>query len=722
MPIDSDLMQQLLETFRIQLEERLQVLSECLITLEQGVDEAKKELLLNDMFRAAHNIKGASRGVGLEVTSELSHALETLFSVLRRGGVTVEPEMIDLCLGAVDALRISVQHDAGGDSGSVGELLTRLAAAAEGRMIPASEPVVAPVMTGSDSIRLPVERLDRIAGLADELQLSKIRVDDHHQAARHLTELGRRLSRFWGHFLEGADAAIGSGLERHMLSEGTDLVMEIGQIGEALSSGLRATVGQLRPLAITMRDDVRSLRMLPAENILRPLERTVRDIARTKQKEVRFHLKNAHVEMDRAVLDLLRDPLVHLLRNAVDHGIEPAAERQAAGKPKEGSVTVDLVREGGVVVLTVEDDGAGVSLERVRQRIIQKKLASAEEVAQMDRQTLVDYLFRPGFSTRQQADEISGRGVGLDVVRMNLQAINGQVTVDFSPTSGTRFTLTVPLTLAADQGLLVGCAGQVLAIPSQYVLRILHLNPEQIIDLEGRQAINLEDDTIPIRNLAGVLSMHEEARAYREHLDVVVVNYGWSRMALLVDYVWGDREMVIKPLSPPLSNLRHIAGGTLGREGDVILVLNVADLLSSESHVSSNGGIATEAPKAQQRPAARILVVDDSITTRTLEMSILESHGYRVQAVVDGRAALERLRLETFDLVITDVEMPGINGFELTRSIRQDLGLTELPVVIVTSLGSDEDRRKGVEVRADAYIVKSDFETRELLDVVAQLT
>ncbi|MDP2786778.1 MAG: hybrid sensor histidine kinase/response regulator [Pseudomonadota bacterium] len=734
--IDPRLMQQLLQTFRAQLEERLQAIVDGLLALEQGAVEAARTQLLDAMFRAAHNIKGAARGVGLEQAAEFAHALEDLFSALKREAVTHQPGLVELCLAAVDGLRHLVEAEAAGKSVSEAslDLLQRLRAVAAGGNLPPAD-VAAPATTLlrplPDTIRLPVARLDRIADLAEELQASKIRVDDHYQMSRQQHDLAQRLKHVWEQLnpqrqIRNPQSEIRNrqnpqseiSQDRHLLIEASDLILEIERLAETLQRGLRATLAQVRPLTSSLREDVRDLRMVPAESVLKPLVLTVRELARGLGKRAELVLEGERLEIDRAILDALRDPLIHLLRNAVDHGIEAPAQRRLLGKTEIGLITLRLERDGHSVMITVSDDGAGVDTPRVRNRIRTLGLASEEEVAAMSTRALLDYLFRPGFSTRSEVSEVSGRGVGLDVVQVNLQALGGRIAVETELNGGCRFQLTLPLTLASDHGLLVRAAGQDYALPSLYVQRILELTPAQILDVSGSQAVLVDAAPVPLRDLASLLGQRTTADDYAELISVVVIRRGWQRVALRVDHVLGEREMVVKPLAPPLCAVHHIAGGTLGRDGDILLVLAVGDLLASA--LGASGRVVSH-NNDEARPVPRILVADDSITTRTLEQSILENAGYRVQVVADGAQAWEALHSGSFDLLITDVEMPELDGFELTRRIRADPKLADLPVIIVTSLGSEEHRRLGLEVRADAYVVKSSFETRELLEVVQQL-
>ncbi len=728
--LDPAIIRQLLETFRVQMEERLQTITSDLLALERHDEPGARAPLLESMFRAAHNIKGAARGVGLEASAELAHAIEDLFAAWKRGERGVEPGAVDACLRALDALRSMVETEALGSGldHSVDTLRDELHALAQG--LPAEPstppsapaPAPAPPAIAGDSIRLPVERLDRIADLSEEIQIAKIRLDDHHAGIRHLRDEASQLRKMLERLLVPAAArpAQSAGFSRDRLSDALDRVLDLERHAQNQYEGLGTTVALLRPAAGSLRDNARALRMVPAATVLTPLTRSVRDLARELGKEASLALVGEQIEMDRAILQALRDPLMHLLRNANDHGIEPPGVRRAGGKPESGRITVTLAREGGSVHITVADDGAGIDPDRVKEQARNRGIASPEEIDAMDRTAAFDLVFRPGFSTREEVGVVSGRGVGLDVVRVNLQALQGRATVDSTPGKGTRFHLDLPLTLAGEHGLLVAAGGRQFAIPSQYVSRLLELLPDEISDLEATQVVHVGKDAIPLRDLGQLLRLGDmSAPSEGEPIRVVIVHRGWKRMALRVENVLGEREMVVKPLAPPLARTRFFAGGTMGREGNTILVLEVADLIAA-MEAGSSAPLAIKRARAAE-PGRHILVVDDSITTRTLEESILSSAGFRVTTAADAEGAWELLRRESFDLVITDIEMPGMNGFELTRRIKTEERLAQVPVIIVTSLAREEDRRLGLEVRADAYIVKSSFESRELLETIGQL-
>lgn len=738
--IDPALMQQLLETFRIQLEERLQTISEGLLNLEKGLGPEQQEQTLDEMFRAAHNIKGASRGIGLEKTADLSHRLESLFATLKRGEVDLQSAIISVCLQGLDMLRalLDIEGKGGQPSADYDDLIQHLQMACDGNLIAPPTPelnktatqttdnstanTASNISASADSIRLPVQRLDRIAALANEMQIVRLRLEQHQHEGQQVADLSRRLRRYWAQMMEKSTFSRSNDLSRNstrrLFAEGADLVLELEELCQSIELGVKASHNLFKPLASNLRDDVHELRLISADTLLKPLERVVRDVAQTENKQVDFILEGAQLEMDRAVLEKIRDPLIHLLRNAVDHGIESPETRVLAGKAQEGRIVLSLVREGNSVKLSIQDDGGGIDHEAVSQRARELELVSNEELQEMPESELLDFIFRPGFSSRTEVSEVSGRGVGLDVVRSNLQMLNGRVSVSTEKGKGSCFHLTIPLTMASEHGLFVRCANQTFAIPAQYIKRILDITSEDIIHVESQQAVLVDDKPVILQNLSKFLHLPDMKESPGEYYQVVIIHSSWRQMGLVVNHIIGEQEMVIKTLSPPLDDIAHISGGTMGNDGEVVLVLDAYSLLSQR-------GLAVPIPTvkevAQNKAAAKILVVDDSITTRTLEVSILKRQGYQVQAVINAEEALEKLQTEHFDLLISDVEMPGMNGFELTHQVRTHLGLTKLPVIIVTSLASEADRRRGLEVKADAYIVKSEFESSQLLNTVAQL-
>ncbi|WP_077036122.1 response regulator [Pelomonas sp. KK5] len=749
MALNSDFMALMLETFSTELGDQLQRITDGLLRLEKDAQsEPRRSDTLNEIFRAAHNVKGAARGVDALEVAELSHWLESLFMAWRAGRLALTPATIDLSLRTLDHIReaAAAAREERPPAYDKASLLQQLEAAAEAaQAAPAAPPPPNPEPTEQrsepraetpDAIRVPAARLQRVSALTEELQVAKIAMAEHFAATQGLNRQIARLEQRLQALRPLLRSTVGARpVPRHAiftpeqlaeLNEGLRDLGDLRATAGALGKSMRRTSSRMAILTGSLQGDVRMLQLVPISATLRPMARLVRDLARQLGKAARLEVSGDHIELDRSVIDSVRDPLMHLLRNAVDHGIEPAAERRAAGKPEEATIALSVASAGGQIRIVVQDDGRGIDAEAVAAAALARRLVLAEELAQMSPQDQLELIFRPGFSTRETVSELSGRGVGLDVVAVNVRQLGGAVRVDTLPGRGTGFTLTVPLTLATERGLHVRAGREDMVIPSIAVERILEIDAAQVIDVAGSQAILVGGRAVALRNLAATLALPPRVVGRSERIPVVIVSKGWTQVAFVVDEVAGEREIVVKRLLPPLRAVPHISGATLTGSGEIMMVLNVADLVDSAQRQAGRTGFASADAPAAPAPAApagppHILIVDDSITTRTLEKGILEARGYRVSIAVDGARGWELLQQDRFDLVITDIEMPVMNGFELTERIRRTPQTAQIPVIVVTSLARDEDRRRGIEVGADAYIVKGAFESQVLLDAVGQL-
>ncbi len=767
MDIDPQLLRQLLDTFKVELDDQLQTITDGLLRLEKGPADADRQELLNGIFRAAHNIKGASRGVGVSKVAEIAHHLEDLFSAFKQANNTPAPTVIDLCLETLDQIRAAMAAHSDGRSLDVDltALYARLhqamagdvpnvtdapqplpaqqkappassaaADAADGKDMPAavddapvaemSDEPARGKSEGQEAIRVTTDKLDRVAALAEELQVAKISVEDQYAAMGRLHTEIEQLTRLWQRgvqLLRHNGAAAMPNDVRQWLTGGADALHRVQASSGQLHKTMRSSNSRIGFISSGLQGDVRMLRLVPAATLLRPLTRSVRDIARDLGKQVDLAISGDDIELDRAVLEGLRDPLMHLLRNAIDHGLETPDERAALGKPETGTIEIEVYSAGGQICLEIKDDGKGIDAEKIVAVAIKKRLVKAEDVEAMDERTRLNLIFRPGFSSKDIITDVSGRGVGLDVVAANLRELKGIVDLSTEVGTGTTFTLTVPLTLSTERGLMVRAGGQSFVIPSIAVERIVETERKDILDVTASQAILLDGRPLPLRDLAMTLELEQPVSLEADRLPVVIVSKGWQAVALLVDEVEGEREIVIKRLQPPLAAVRNVNGATLTGGGDIVMVLNAGDLV--ESALSRGALVQRDSIATSVEPieAQRILVVDDSITTRTLERNILEARGYAVEVATDGKEAWKILEQRRFDLVVTDIEMPEMNGFELTERIKTSDRLTGLPVVIVSSLSKEAEKKRGIEVGADAYIVKGQFETAVLLDVVQQL-
>ncbi len=481
----------------------------------------------------------------------------------------------------------------------------------------------------------------------------------------------------------------------------------------------RATGG----IVDTLMDDSKKLLMLPFSRLTETFPRWVRDLARAQDKDVAIEIQGGDVEIDKRILEEMKDPLIHLLRNSVDHGIESPQERMGRGKPPRGTITMSVSQmDGSTVEIIVSDDGAGVDPAAVRAAAVRSGRLSEEEAAALSEQDVLGLLFTPDFTTRRSVTEISGRGLGLAIVKEKVEGLGGRFAVEGRLNQGSSFRLLLPLTLATFRGIVVEAADQTFVVPTAYVDRVVRYPRERIKTVEGRKTLRMARRIVPLERLADVLGL--AARGGRDDapsVQVIVLGTGDQRIGFQVDAVLEEQEVLVKPLGRPLVRVRNVAAATVLGSGKAVPIINVADLMSSASNMGGKTMPVEASAQAGEPKRTSILVVDDSITARTLLKNTLEAAGHQVTTAVDGVDAFSLLKMEPFDLVVSDVEMPRMNGFELTAKLRGDEKLGDLPVVLVTAMSSREDRERGMEAGANAYIIKSSFDHDVLLETIRRL-
>jgi two-component system chemotaxis sensor kinase CheA len=632
--------------------------------------------------------------------------------------------------------------------------------------LPAAPPTAAPALVPSTGappatpmLRVPAARLDQLLGASSRLRIVASRAEGHPEALRAVHELAAHAARATAalHRLvesqgSASDAASASSAStaagahpalRGRLGELQATLHTLTRDAAALVDALDGTARELALVTDDVTGGVRELRMRPLADAVEALPRLVRDLAATTGKPVQLVVEGAALEADRAVLEQLREGLLHLVRNAVDHGLEGAAARLAAGKPATGTVRIAASLLGDRLVVTVADDGAGLDVAALRRR-----LAELGEPVPADDHEVARRLFLGGLSTRGAADAISGRGVGLDAVRDALRRARGSVDVAWSAGAGTTFTLDVPLTLATVRALLVRVGAHLVALPTAYVVRLLRVRADAVRSVDGRAALVTEGAPVPVVPLARVLGPPLIARpiggADDEATPAVLLRVGARQLAVTVDALLDERELVVRPvLGRGRSPLPHVSGAALLATGEVALVLDATAVVATGLGLAGEqlpAGLATpgdatrpergaRAPDGRESAAPgggaatgpRLLVVDDSITTRTLEQSVLEAAGYEVLTAVDGADGWRVLQDRGADLIISDVEMPRMDGFQLCEAVRASARFRTLPVVLMTALEDPEHRTRGLEAGADAYLGKSSFDQGGLLDTVRRL-
>lgn len=730
---DLEFTHQLLETFEIELGELSQGITGGLLQLEKKRSKRERQQILQEMFRAAHNIKGAAKGVGIEAIVDMSHRLESIFSAFKKDDLAPDRGIITLCLETLDCIQESMRAfvDGEGVLPEVGELCARLdRALLDGEVVPGGNLAHLAIRDGQQSLpreaanmlRVATDRLNEIEDHTEELQAIKITLGDELDKVRLLHGRMGALAKRWLAvlpLLKRPDTGNMPEEIRQLFVHGIDTIASLGGVTAGIRKSMQVSQGRLGRLGATLHDDLRRLQLMPAATLLRPLARMVRDTAINLGKEVDLHIIGDEISVDRAVLDRLHDPLIHLVRNAIDHGIEVPEERLAHGKHKAGHLVLRVRSEGNHVLISVEDDGCGIDAVKVAAVAVERQLASQEELDEMSRDEVLHLVFRPGFSTREVVTDVSGRGVGMDVVQTNLATLGGNIRLETAVGKGTTVTMHVPLTLATEHGLIVRANGTQFAIPVIFIDRIMYIAQDAVVEVEGTQAALVGGNPVPLRCLANVLELGHDETENGAGLNVIVIRSGWRSVAFVVDDIEGEREMVIKPLRPPLCSVRNVKGCTLSGIGGIIMVLDAADLVASALGKGASA-YAVGRPATDKTRPSHVLVVDDSVTTRMLEKNILETRGFKVTVAVDGREAWDLIQSREFDLVVTDIEMPEMDGFALTERIKKSEKYAMLPVIIVSSRSNEEDRLAGIRVGADAYIVKGQFETRILLDVVNQ--
>jgi two-component system chemotaxis sensor kinase CheA len=577
--------------------------------------------------------------------------------------------------------------------------------------------------TRRSTVRVRTDRLDRLINLTGELVIGQQTLVLHNQAMRELMLLNQQQERT----LQGLESELRhynlpADQETHLYQEVNTLLNAYDRMRQLLRNEVERFehfMGQQHVLVEDLEQEVITTRLMPVSTVFANLPRAVRELANTTNKEVSIELHGETTELDRKLLEALSDPLLHLVRNAVDHGIELPDEREAAGKPRQGHVVVSAEATGGEICITIQDDGRGMDAQRVRDTAVRKGLLAADAAALLNDQEALDLVFLPGFTTAPILTDISGRGVGMDVVRTNITELSGQVLLESQPGHGTTISLLLPLTLVTTRIMLVQVGQQTFALPAPGCQGIIWVSQRDISTVEGRATIGYNNRTVPVLRMADLLGIPAEQPFQRsERAPGLILGQAQRSLIVLVDRVLDEREAVIKPIGPLLEHQRRYVGAIQLGDGRLVLMLNPLTLTQNARGVAPLRAGDAEAPT---RRSQRLLIADDSFTTRELIRSILQAAGYDVTAAMDGMDALDKLRQQPYDLVVSDVEMPRMNGFELTSNIRHELGLIDLPVIIVTSLASDEHKRRGLEAGAQAYIVKSQFNQDNLLEAIQQL-
>lgn len=746
----------LLELFSLEAEAQTQVLSAGLLALERDPTQADH---LESCMRAAHSLKGAARIVGVDAGVSVSHVMEDCLVSAQEGRLLLRPEHIDALLQGTDLLmRIATpgSADVGPENieayvALMGRLLDPAAPApvvaaplselpmAELQLEPPPAPelvepqIATSVQTsrpgkrvtegGERVLRVTAERLNSLLDLSSKSLVETLRLKPYLATLQRL----KRLQSNGLRALENLNAQLTEqslSLEaQEALEDARRLLAESQQVLAEKTAELDEFAWQASQRAQVLYDTALACRMRPFADVLTGQVRMVRDLGRSLGKQVRLEIEGEKTQVDRDVLEKLEAPLTHLLRNAVDHGIEMPEQRLLAGKPAEGLIRLRASHQAGLLVLELSDDGNGVDLERVRRSIVERQLSPAETAAQLSEEELLTFLFLPGFSLRDRVTEVSGRGVGLDAVQHMVRQLRGAVELEQKAGEGSRFHLEVPLTLSVVRSLVVEVGEEAYAFPLAHIERMCDLAPDEIIQVEGRQHFWHEGRHVGLV-AASQLLQRPASQNSAATLKVVVIRERDAVYGVAVERFIGERTLVVLPLDERLGKIQDISAGALLDDGSVVLIVDVEDMLRSVEKLLNTGRLERIARNNQQAAHVarkRVLVVDDSLTVRELQRKLLVNRGYDVAVAVDGMDGWNALRSEDFDLLITDIDMPRMDGIELVSLLRRDNRLQSLPVMVVSYKDREEDRRRGLEAGADYYLAKASFHDDALLDAVVEL-
>ncbi|TFA83512.1 two-component system sensor histidine kinase and response regulator WspE [Pseudomonas sp. LAIL14HWK12:I2] len=748
----------LLELFSLEAEAQTQVLSAGLLALERNPTQADQ---LESCMRAAHSLKGAARIVGIDSGVSVAHVMEDCLVSAQEGRLFLRPEHIDALLQGTDLL-MRIATPANGpqpaDIEAYVALMGGLLDPTAPPLVPAaaSAPLMAelqlqpPSVAEPAPVEIPVEvaepepaprkskrateggeRVLRVTAerLNSLLDLSSKSLVETQRLKPHLATM-QRLKRMQNNGLRALES-LNVHLKEHALSleaqealeDARRLLAESQQLLAEKNAELDEFAWQASQRAQVLYDTALACRMRPFADVLSGQVRMVRDLGRSLGKQVRLEIEGEKTQVDRDVLEKLEAPLTHLLRNAVDHGIETPQERLLKGKSEEGLIRLRASHQAGLLVLELSDDGNGVDLEKVRRSIVERQLSPAETAAQLSEEELLTFLFLPGFSLRDKVTEVSGRGVGLDAVQHMVRQLRGAVVLEQTAGEGSRFHLEVPLTLSVVRSLVVEVGDEAYAFPLAHIERMCDLAPEDIVQVEGRQHFWHEGRHVGLV-AASQLLQRPVSQNSGDTLKVVVIRERDAIYGVAVERFIGERTLVVLPLDERLGKVQDISAGALLDDGSVVLIVDVEDMLRSVDKLLNTGRlerIARHGNQAAEAARKRILVVDDSLTVRELQRKLLLNRGYDVAVAVDGMDGWNALRSEDFDLLITDIDMPRMDGIELVSLLRRDNRLQSLPVMVVSYKDREEDRRRGLDAGADYYLAKASFHDDALLDAVVEL-
>jgi len=686
---------ELRDLFKAEGGEHVQRLNDGLLRLEKN---PKDSATLEEVFREAHSLKGAARMVGVVDVEIISHKLEDILGVVKKGEMALSPEIFDSIFKSLDTIRKLVHEAVTGEPSGVKvseESVYSLSLTPDSKLKSSEFRI--------ETVRVDTKMLDALMTQTGELTVTKGHISSRIPEIDEIIEI--------------AEYGVRNG--------------ELNTKLQNLKSKISGDSSRLDFISDRLDDGVRKIRLIPISTIFNLFPKMVRDMAREKSKEVELIIEGGDTVADKRIVEEIKDPLMHIIRNSIDHGIEKPDEREKKGKPRTGTITLKGMQTASNIIIEVSDDGKGLDIEAVKQAAVKRNICSEAELSGMTKAQIESLIFKSGFSTSTFVSDVSGRGVGLDVVRTNVERLKGSVALESYPDKGCRFRIKLPVTLSTMCVMITAIGGRRYAIPVEYVEMSRMITHDEIFTVAGRQTIKIDSQPISVAHLSDVLQVRGSRSGVRSEdsrlpthdsqlkKPCIILSVNNERMGVIVDELIDEQEVVLKPQSALLKSVRNVSGATVLATGEVCMVLNPNDMLKTLRRQEAPP--PPEIPTEKKVKKKTILLVEDSIVTRTQEKRILEDAGYNVVIAVDGVDALSKLSSQPFDAVVSDIMMPNMDGLTLTEKIRKETKYKELPVILVTTLSSDEDRKKGMDVGANAYIAKPTFDQKMLLEIMERL-
>lgn len=758
---ESEFFEKLMGTFREEAAEHLNAISDGLLELEKNLPQEIHQQLIETIFREAHSLKGAARSVNHHQILEICQTLETVFSLWKQKKIEISVSSFDILHATVDTITKALAGTvAPNDISKIVDQLQTFSAQKKDQSLTEKITPVEPTekkIKESDDLKLEISPSQPIASQKQQEKTIRVSIDKINQFFQEaeetlmikvlfktqLSDLKQLQSTFYlqekdlGRLLLDIQILGQSfqddqvkekkrGLEKNIINLLEKQLHDVKTTREEVNRLLKNSEQNAHLVSTTidkLLEDLKKILMQPMARLFETLPHMIRDISRELSKEIHVEFEGEEIEVDRRVLEGIKDPVMHIIRNSIDHGIETPQERAKFNKPSFGIIRISAIgSEGNNVKLSISDDGHGIDLTKIKQASLKKGIISQKDLEKMSDEEAIKLAFHSDISTSPIVTELSGRGLGLGIVSEKVDKLGGHTEVVSVPNQGTTFTLTLPLTLATFRGVHISVAGQDFIVPTHNIERVVRVKPTAIKKTENRETIAIEDRSFSFVHLADLLGIQRttESSDHENFLFALIVKAAEQTIVFGADHVHSEQEILVKGLGKQQIRVKNIMAATVIETGSVIPILNPIDLIKSSIKLEVNPSTSA-IPDEDQTAKKSILVVEDSITTRLLIKNILTSAGYEVKTAVDGMEALETLQKQTFDLIVTDIEMPRMDGFSLLEKVRSLPQMKEIPIIICTALGSSSDRKRGIDLGANAYLDKSSLNLQAFVSIVKKL-